>query len=450
MRGAMVEGGACGRPLRACVLAGAVWALTGCSALIGIDGDYGTQSETRDGGSSPAGGGPAPSSGNPAPGNASDAAGGTPGDASPTTSEASSPDVGPSGNPAADSGSTSDASTAALSPVLHVYAGSATVSAGASSQAVTLSTIDPARAIVVAGASFSATQPTQTEVTAQIASSTELTFARTAASGAPAIPVTYFVAEFQSGVQVLRGSTAMSGTTVSVPLPSSVDLTSSFPIITYRNTGTSAGLDDYVRAKLTSASQLSLGIGLAAPDGIAEWQVVSFSGATVQSGDVTMGGSDTIVTATLPKAVIPGATWLLLSNEVANATGTTAELFVSGHVTSPTELTFSRGGAGATSQITWYAVSFTNGTTVQSSAVVIDDSATTATAPLTAVDPLKSIAVTGGVWQRGGTTKHSGASSPGFSTYTLNLGTGAQVEVDRGASGAGTQSTVDLSVVQFF
>jgi hypothetical protein len=455
------------RAVRAFLLACSTWAMTGCGDVLGLNGDYGAQGESADGGSPPTGEGPAPPTGGEGPSSANDAAAGTPGDAaagdpdagSPTTSDASRADVGPIGNPGTDASSpeaeapadaANDAAAVIVSPILRVYAGSTSVAAGASSQTVTLSSIDPGRAFVVAGATFSATEPTQTEVTAQIASSTAVTFARTGGSGAPAIPVAYYVAEFQSGVQVQRGSAAMSATTVSVPLPSSVNLANSFPIITYRNTGSTTGLDDYVRAKLTSGSQLSLGINLAAPDGIVEWQVVSFSGATVQSGDITMGGSDTVVTATLPNAVSPGATWLLLSNEVSNAGGTTAELLVSGRVSSSTDLTFSRAAGGATNQITWYAVSFTNGTTVQSSSLTLDDSATTATVPLAAVDPLKSIAVTGGVWLRGGTTVHAGAANPGFGTYRLNLGTGAQLEVDRGASGTATQSSVDLSVVQFF
>jgi hypothetical protein len=436
-------------------------ALTGCSAIVGLDGDYGTQSDNADAGSSPTGGGPGGDSGPSGGHDAAGATGSASNDGAAATTDASKADGGPIGNPGGDAGSSEagpslvDASdgAVAVSPLLHVYAGTTSVAAGASSQAVTLgSAIDPSRAFVVAGTSFSATEPTQTEVTAQIASATGLTFARTAGSGAPEIPVTYYVAEFQSGVQVLRGSTAMSAATTSVALPSSVDLTNSFPILTYRNTGTNSGLDDYVRAKFTSGSQLSLGIGLAAPDGIAEWQVVSFTGggATVQTGDVTMGSGDTVVNATLPKAVDPGTTWLLVTNEVTSASGTTAELLVSGRVSSPTQVTFSRGGSGGTNQITWYAVSFTNGTTVQNSTVTVDASATSATAPLTAVDPLKSIAVTGGVGLRGGTTAHTGAASPGFGTYRLNLGTGAQLEADRGASGSGTQSTVDLSVVQFF
>jgi hypothetical protein len=313
-----------------------------------------------------------------------------------------------------------------------------------------LTAIDPSRAFVVAGTSFDSIVSSDVEVTAQISSANELQFTRTAGSGAPAIPVRYYVAAFQSGVLVQRGSVAMSSTSVAVHLPVNVDLTTSFPIVTYRNTGTTIGVDDFVRAELTGPGQLTLSIALAAPAGIVEWQVVSFAGATVQSGTVTMSGSATSVTVTPPHAVTPEATWLLLSGEVSNLTGTTAELMVSGRVASPTQVTVSRGGGGGANKVTWYAVSFGNGTTVQSAPLAVGDSAASATATLTQVAPQKSIAVSGGLSLCGATTAFTAASNTGYGTFTLNLGTGATLEAVRGASGGTSHATVDYSVIQFF
>ena len=438
----------------ACAVACSIFALTGCGDLLGIDQDYGLQSASPDGGDS------ALSTEGPVTSNSEDAATGDPSEAAPATGnddtgmgQADSATGAPDAGATADTGVNGNDSgaPASVSPLLQVYSGSTSVADGASSQKITLSTIDPSRAFVVVGSTFDVTAPTDFEVTAQISSATEVVFARTGGSGAPAIPLQYYVAEFQSGVQVLRGSTAMSAAQMSVSLPASVDLANTFPITTYRNTGTTWGLDDFVRAKLTGPSQLTLGINEAAPDGIVEWQIVSFPGATVQSGDLTMSASDTVVTAGLSQAVNLGATWLLFSNQIASATGTTAELLVSGHVSSTTQVTFSRAAGGATQQITWYAVSFANGTSVQSSTLTLADSATTATAPLTPVDPLKTIAVTGGLWRQGGTTVYAGATtSPGFGAYRLSFGTSSLLDADRGTSGTTTKSTLDYSVIQFF
>src|SRR5262249_37430118 len=137
-------------------------------------------------------------------------------------------------------------------------------------------------------------------------------------------------------------------------------------------------------------------------------------GATVQSGNATMGGNVTSLTAALPNPVNPATTWLLLSHQVANADGSAAELLVSGRVASSTQLAFTRAGNGASHQITWYAVSFTNGTSVQSATLALNDSATSATTAITPVNAARSIAVAGGAWQRAGTTAFASSANTGF------------------------------------
>ncbi len=347
--------------------------------------------------------------------------------------------------------SSSDSSTTTTGArLLTVLSGSTTVDADASSQAVAIPTLDPTRSFVVSGAQFDTTTSGFAEVTGQISSATELAFTRTTGAGAPAIPVQYYVAEFASGVEVQRGSTTMTSTSINVPLPASASQATSFPIINYRNTGTTFGDDDFVRASLTGSNVLSLDIGLASTDGVVEWQVVTFAGATVQSGDVSLASTQTQATATLSHAVSPSTTWLFLSNEVTNSTGTTAELLVSGRITSSTELTFTRAGAGAVNEVTWYDVTFGNGTTVQSATATLGYPVTTATETLSAFDASTSIAVAGGAWLRTGTTEDVASSNPGYGTYTLDITSGTGLTLMRGASGAGTQSTLDYSVITFF
>jgi hypothetical protein len=314
---------------------------------------------------------------------------------------------------------------------------------------VTLTAVNLDRAFVVFGTRFDSTDPSATHVTGQLASATTLAFTRTASSGAPAIPIQYYVAEFQSGVRVLRGSVAMTQPTMVVPLSKGTDLGTSFPIITYRNTGNTYGEDDFVRAKLTGPKELTLSTGLAAPNCIVEWQVITVVDSIVQSGDLTMGSTDTVLTAALPQQESTSATWLLVTNQVANPTGTAAELMAIGRMIASNILTFDRALGGATNQITWYAVTFTNGTTVQSSTAALADTAGAATAPLTQVDPARSIAVTGGTWLSGGTTAFATSADPGYASFTLDLGAGTQLSLARGASGGTSKSNVGYSVIQF-
>ena len=217
------------------------------------------------------------------------------------------------GGAVATGGAAAGASSTSLSPILGVQSAMVSLAADVSSQKVAISSIDPARSFLVFGAQFNSANSSYTEISGQISGATEVTFARTAASGAPAVPIRYYVAQFQTGVSVQRGSIALSSTSNTVSLGTAVDLTKSFPTVTYRNTGSSYGNDDTVRARLDSSTQLSLNIGLAAPNGIAEWQVVSFDGATVQTGNLTFATDATTLTTTLANAVDVSKTWLLIS-----------------------------------------------------------------------------------------------------------------------------------------
>jgi hypothetical protein len=208
-------------------------------------------------------------------------------------------------------------------------------------------------------------------------------------------------------------------------------------------------VDDSVRAKLTGTSQLSLDISVAAPSGVVEWQVVSFDGATVQSGDLSFVAGDTTRTASLPSAVDAAKTWVLLSYELTSVTGTAAETLFRGRVSGSTQLTFERAGTGAPGTLTWYAVSFGNGTSVQSATDLIASGAATDTVSLNPVVPAKSIAATSGAYQRGGKTPYAAASNPGYATFTLDIGGGSQLSLQRGAA-AGTTASVDWVVVDFF
>jgi hypothetical protein len=346
-------------------------------------------------------------------------------------------------------GAAAGASSTSIAPILGVQGASVSFASGASSQKIAISSVDPTRSFLVFGTQFNTTNSGYTEISGQITGATEITFARTATSGAPAVPIRYYVAQFQSGVSVQRGSTIVSATSTPATLGTAVDLTKSFPIITYRNSGTSYGNDDAVRAKLTSTTQLSLNTGLAAPNGVAEWQVISFDGATVQTGDLTFATGTTALTANLTNAVDAAKTWLLLSSQHSGVTGTAAEMLWSASLSSSTQVTLQRAGGGATGTLTYYAVSFNNGTTVQTGTSVVASASTSATSTLTTVDLQKAIAVADGIWQRQGTTAYTAANNPGFGTFVLDIASTTSLALTRGASGGTSQANANWSVINF-
>ena len=353
------------------------------------------------------------------------------------------------GGKAGTGGAAAGASSTSIAPILGVQGALVSLAPDVSSQKIAISSVDPTRSFLVFGAQFSSTNAGYSEISGQITGATEVTFARTATTGAPAIPIRYYVAQFQSGVSVQRGNATMSATPTPVTLGTAVDLAKSFPIVTYRNTGTTYGNDDAVRAKLTSTTQLSLDIGLAAPSGVVEWQVISFDGATVQTGDLTFATATTTLTATLANAVDVTKTWLLLSYQFTGASSTAAEMLWSAHLSSSTQVAFERAGGGATGTITYYAVSFNNGTTVQTGASAVASASTAATSTLTTVNLQKAMAAAGGLWQRVGTTAYTTANDLGFGTFTLDIASATSLTVTRGASGGTSQANANWSVVNF-
>jgi hypothetical protein len=365
------------------------------------------------------------------------------------TGGASTGTGGTSGGSSAGGSAGSGGTGGASSTTTRVQSGSATVPAGSRTVDVTIDPIDPGKAFLVFGTRFDSSSPGLTLVSGQISSNNQLTFTHETASNAPDIPIHYYVAEFPNGVTVQRGSRLMSTLSETVTLPVSVDLATSFPIITYRNTGSTYSLDDFVRAKLTSATELSLSISETVRTGTVEWQVVSFDEATVQTGDLDITTGETVFSDTLAQPVDPTRTWLLLSYQVSDLGGGASELMMRGRVSSSTELAFERAATDPVSggQLSYYAVSFDNGASVQSDTSALSNVVTDTVVLGSAVDPTKAIAVAGGIYERSGSTSYTSAANVGHGTFTLDLGTGTDLSVSRGVGSS--DASVDYYVIEF-
>ncbi|MBP1738856.1 MAG: hypothetical protein H6Q48_1149 [Deltaproteobacteria bacterium] len=214
---------------------------------------------------------------------------------------------------------------------------SGTTSFGGGSTTVTITSVDTTKAFLLFGIS----EPDQTSawdylISGQITNATTLTFARPGNN--KTVTVYWYVAEFSSGVSVQRGSANMRGkTTVNQPI-TAVDTTKSFPIVSYRDSGTNnLSANCLLKSKITSATNLELALR-ANGDGtsVAEWQVVTYTDASVTSGDISFATGSSI-----------------------------GQDLVRGQITNGTTLTFDRSATGVALNLTWYLVQFTDGTTVQ-------------------------------------------------------------------------------------
>ena len=344
---------------------------------------------------------------------------------------------------------TADSSVCSDTVLKAVQSGTTTIANGNSSATATLTAVDTSKAFLVFGVSENTSNPQDGQISGQITNSTTVTFQRVGTSGA--VTVKWYVAEFTSGVSVQRGtSPALTGTSADITI-SSVDLTKSFPLVSFRITGTTFGGNDFVKAKLTSATNLNLAMQ-ANGDATAfvEWQVVQYACASVQSGDVTFANTETSKTATVT-SVDTAKSWLLSTHNHPDGTATDiAQKLVRGQVTNATTLTFDRdstSGSGQSLNLTWYLVTFTDGTTVQKGTQAFTTAETQKDVTITSVDTGRSLAA-GGYMGRGGKSNYTLDDNPGVGWFTLDLTSGTNLRITRGLTGSAT-ADVGWFVVQF-
>ena len=268
--------------------------------------------------------------------------------------------------------------------------GTTTLADGSATTTATLATaVTTNRAFLVFGLGANTVNPADGQVTGQLTGPTTLTFSRIGTAGT--LTLSWYVVEFVANVTVQRGIAIVTGTSpVDVPL-AAVNTAKAFPILTYRAAGTNFNQNDFVRAEITTGTNLQLTHNLAnatTPE-IVEWQVVEYLDANVQTGSLTFADTDTSLPATLAPAVNPAKSWLILSYACAldcpDDTNMGAKM-VRGTITNGTTLTFDRSVTGVAESLllTWHLVEFTDATTVQRGSAAFTGGATMATGSYTA------------------------------------------------------------------
>ncbi|MHC4498061.1 MAG: LamG-like jellyroll fold domain-containing protein [Planctomycetota bacterium] len=300
-------------------------------------------------------------------------------------------------------------------------------------------------------------RPDEGQVSGQITATDTVTFERNASTGAPAITIKWYVAEFISGVSVQRGNLQMPDTGVpsltTVALSPGVDATKSFPIISHHISGSAYDGNDFVRAKIiNNGADLELWAHFGATPMIVQWQVVQYTDADVQTGDITFLDTDSSKTADLSADPIdPDKSWLIYTFKQDAAGVTIGEKLIRGVITDGSTLTFDRDLTGASDvELTWYLVEFTDATTVQHNTEDFTTAETQQDVTITSVDLDRSIAA-GGYYMRGGKSPYNLGHIPGTGWFTLDLTSGTNLRITRGTTGPTTPATADVGwfVVQF-
>lgn len=188
------------------------------------------------------------------------------------------------------------------------------------SSTVTLTGVTASAAFVVCSTRTTSTIPNVALASCQLAQSgsdTVLTIAFSSAPAANTTAVQYYVAVFEAGVSVQRGSASFTTglTPTAAPSITAVDCTKSFVQTSVRSASASSAADEQwtVRAILgteaspcTSGTTTSLELtrNEAGSTITVEWQVVTYEGASVQRGTQCIGAA----TGTPACPTAPGAT----------------------------------------------------------------------------------------------------------------------------------------------
>ena len=325
-----------------------------------------------------------------------------------------------------------------------VQSNTAVLGTGSTSNVVPISAVDLTKSFLVFSLRHGIADPIGSQVTGQITSPTSITFQRVGTTGA--VTIEWSVVEFAAGVTVQRGSRLIDTATKNVTL-SNVALGRSFPIVSLRVGGTQWSDEDFVRARLTSTTNLELSMYVGRIDAVAEWQVVEYTDAVVQTGDVSFAVGDSSKTVSGLTNFDSSRAWLLYS--YMNDTGTTniAQKLVRGLITGPTSLQFDRDSTGQSVDLTWHLVEFQDTTVVQHANAGFSSAETSKDVTINVVDMARSIAV-GGYGTRGGKTNLTSTDRTGPGWFTADLTSSTTLRLSRGE----TQSvTADLGwfVIEF-
>lgn len=326
-------------------------------------------------------------------------------------------------------------------------------------------TVDPDKSILFFSASVDHVNVQDGMVRGRLAGPTSVQFNRVG-TGAT-ITIRWYVAEFRGGVRVQRGTTVLPSTdspesVLNVSIDP-VELAKSFVLISQSQQGGGYNSDEFVRARLTSPTNLELASGVLF-GGTIDWQVVSMAWASVQRGDVSLTTAEASKTVNLTQApysaVDPGKSFLLVTWQNSNLEAIGAN-WMRGRITDGgtgpgTQLTLDRGTTTPAIGIDlhWELVTLNDGSAVWSGDTPFGTTQAqldVSVNPPAGVDTNKSVAFLSGN-QRGGRTAYDGSvgntDTPGPGWFTANLTSGTNLQLTRAATGGATADAAWF-VVQF-
>ena len=191
----------------------------------------------------------------------------------------------------------------------NIQTGECEIGDGSSSVTDTITAVIKSKSFLVFQymADVTSDDPSELLVCGEITNSTTLTFERHSTSDY--IWIRWFVIEFSafSSASVQHGSVVVDSDPKNITI-SAVNLSNSFPIISFKGFGGGLSQDDFITAELTSTTNLQLSVFLPTALTVAKWQVIENPLWTVSKYTDNLTGSTKNTTIS---AVTLAETWLV-------------------------------------------------------------------------------------------------------------------------------------------
>lgn len=238
-----------------------------------------------------------------------------------------------------------------------------------------------------------------------LSSTTEVSFERNTAGNEPAITFAVCLAEFTSGVSVLRGELTAGSTEATANLGGQVDLTKAYATSSWLHSGTTAGNDDFGRVRIidhTDPTEDQVGVKVSGGSTFADhrWQVVEIDGATSEQFelDISSGsGSNTATVSAVSSADETTVFWTFTGDGNVNNDDSGLDC----DMASTTSVSCSRIATAANLDGNGFAFQWPACTSVQKLSFTFDASASSDILTLSPVVPESGGVIVPGVFQWG-------------------------------------------------
>lgn len=316
-----------------------------------------------------------------------------------------------------------------------IQKGTTTLSAGSNSVAQAITSLTLSQSFLVFNIRIDDADPGDYMVGGYISATNQLIFTRQNAGGSPVAIIEWQVFSFSSGVSVQRGiSTGVSAAGINIPI-TAVNLSQAFATVNVHKDGGQFGVDDGVTADLTSTTNLFLDreAGGADPQFV-YWQVIEWTGSSVQKITATINNGVDSVAVTLGIAVNKSKTMIIGTHRQSGDLND--DDLASTELLNTSTAIFTRVGTANILYFLCYVVEFTDNTDVVHGSIRMTSTQNSISTAICSVTAAQSGIIPPSNYFRAGSNCRVADDNMGFGWSTITLTSGTLVTAARANTGS--------------